>query len=70
VSTPRSYELLLAVMVLADRAAAQPCPDANAVGPGSTIAVESLEGTLVVHDAIREWFNRTFPHRQARHGWA
>ena len=55
-STPRSYGLLLAAMVLAGPAAAQQCPDASAVGRSSTTAVESLEGTLVFHDTIRKWF--------------
>jgi len=68
VSTPRSYELLLAAIVLAGPAAAQQCPDANAVGPGSATAAESLEGTLVFHDAIRKWFELKLDRPQCGQG--
>ena len=41
-STPRSYKLLLAAMVLAGPAAAQQCPDANAVRLRTGFRVDAL----------------------------
>ncbi|HEY1607167.1 MAG TPA: hypothetical protein VGF77_16375 [Allosphingosinicella sp.] len=40
----------------AGRAFAQPCPRASSTGPATSSLVQSLEGRLIYHDGIRQWF--------------
>ena len=56
-SIPRACVLTLALVVCrAVPALAQQCPQASATGPSVASEVRTLEGRLVYHDGIRQWF--------------
>lgn len=47
---------LLLLLCAVDPASARPCPGASSTGAATRSSIRSLEGRLVYHDGIRQWF--------------
>ena len=57
--------IVLAVVVFAAvSACAQECPQPNSNGPTTPSKIRSLEGKLIYHDGIRQWFELKLDHPQ------
>src|SRR5215831_8593726 len=61
---PQSLLTLAIVICTAVAAAGQQCPKTSATGPTTASEQRTLEGLLVFHHGIREWFELKLDHPQ------